>query len=378
MKSAQVFLKNTTFTPADLEKVKSINPNIVFVFGGVDFFKSSESTKSLKEVFPNSMVLGCSTAGEISDKGVTDNSLVITGMHSAKAKTKAARVKIENGAKSDEAGQNLAKALNAPDLSSVFVLGRGLDINGTGLVEGIRKIVDSKVVITGGLAGDGGAFKETFTYLDGVASSGEVVAFGVYGNSMKIGYGSVGGWKPFGPLRKVTKSKDNVMFEIDGAPALDVYKKYLGEDAKGLPGSGLRYPFALLDGNEDQVGIIRTILAVDEKAGSMTFAGDIPEGGLVRLMHAEMDGLVGGAKAAAQGSIVNGRAEGVGLLISCVGRKLVLGADIDNEIDAVKEVFGDDAHVTGFYSYGEICPMTGFSECKLHNQTMTVTWFADA
>lgn len=378
MKSAQVSLKKTNFTPADLEKVRAIDPNIVFVFGGVDFFKSNDSTKALKEFFPKAMVLGCSTAGEISDKGVADNSLVVTGIRSATAKTKSARVKIESGAKSDETGQNLAKALNAPDLTSIFVLGRGLDINGTALVEGIRKIVDSKVIITGGLAGDGGAFKETFTYLDGAASSGEVVAFGVYGNSLKIGYGSVGGWKPFGPLRKVTKSKDNVMFEIDGAPALDVYKKYLGEDAKGLPGSGLRYPFALLNDNEDQTGIIRTILAVDEKAGSMTFAGDIPEGGLVRLMHAEMDGLVNGAKAAAQGSVKNGKAEGVGLLISCVGRKLVLGDDIDNEIDAVKEVFGESTHVTGFYSYGEICPMTGFSECKLHNQTMTVTWFADA
>jgi len=377
MKSEQVFIKGTAVKGADVAKIKAIDPNMVFVFGGVSFFKDADSCKALKAEFPNAVVIGCSTAGEISAKGVTDNTLVVTGLQSPKAKTKATRQKIAAGADSKKCGMSIGEGLKAVDLSAVFVLGRGLDINGTALVDGIRSAVGKDVIVTGGLAGDGGAFQQTWTYLDGQSSDGEVVAVGLYGNGLKVGYGSVGGWKPFGPARKVTKSENNVMFTIDGEPALEVYKKYLGEDAKGLPGSGLRYPFALLNDQEDETGIIRTILAVDEKAGSLTFAGDIPQGGLVRLMHADQDGLVGGARKAAASSKSNSNA-GVGILVSCVGRKLVLGDDIDNEVDAVREVLGDGNHVTGFYSYGEICPIAGFTECKLHNQTMTVTWFTEA
>lgn len=377
MKSEQVFIKGTAVKGADVAKVKAIDPHMVFVFGGVSFFKDPAQCNALKAEFPNAVVIGCSTAGEISDKGVTDNTLVVTGMHSPKAKTKSTRQKIAAGADSKSCGVSIGESLKAADLTAVFVLGRGLDINGTALVDGIRSSVGKDVVVTGGLAGDGGAFQQTWTYLDGKASDGEVVAVGLYGNGLKIGYGSVGGWKPFGPARKVTKSENNVMYTIDGEPALEVYKRYLGEDAKGLPGSGLRYPFSLLNDKEDETGIIRTILAVDEKAGSLTFAGDIPQGGLVRLMHADQDGLVGGARRAAESSKSNSNA-GLGILVSCVGRKLVLGDDIDNEVDAVKEVLGEDNHVTGFYSYGEICPIAGFTECKLHNQTMTVTWFTEA
>lgn len=377
MKSEQVFIKGTAIKGADVAKVKAIDPHMVFVFGGVGFFKDAASCQALKAEFPNSVVIGCSTAGEISDKGVTDNTLVVTGLHSPKAKTKSTRSTIAAGADSFKCGASIGDALKASDLNAVFVLGRGLDINGTALVDGIRSAVGKDVIVTGGLAGDGGAFQQTWTYLDGKSSDGEVVAVGLYGGGLKVGYGSVGGWKPFGPARKVTKSENNVMYTIDGEPALDVYKKYLGEDAKGLPGSGLRYPFALLNDQEDESGIIRTILAVDEKAGSLTFAGDIPQGGLVRLMHADQEKLVGGARKAAESS-KNASNAGVGILVSCVGRKLVLGDDIDNEVDAVKEVLGEDNHVTGFYSYGEICPLAGFTECKLHNQTMTVTWFTEA
>lgn len=379
MKSEQLFLKKPMIGTSDLEKIKKIEPNLLFVFGSVDYFKNADQCTLLKDQFPAATIIGCSTAGEISDKGVSDNSVVVTAMKSEKMNAKAASQVIKNGDDSANCGVELAKQLNSADLSAIFVLGRGVDINGTALVDGIRTVVDKKVVVTGGLAGDGGAFQQTFTYLNGVAADNQVVAVGFYGNGLKIGYDSVGGWKPFGPSRKVTKSAANILVELDGEPALDVYKKYLGEDAKGLPASGLRYPFALLNDNEDTTGIIRTILGMDEKAGSLTFAGDIPQGGLVRLMHSDMASLVDGAQKAAKGSFSNHKdGGGLGILVSCVGRKIVLGDDIDNEIDAVKDVIGDDHHITGFYSYGEICPLSGYTECKLHNQTMTITWFTEA
>ena len=380
MKSEQLIAKKATLGLPEVEKLKKVNPNLILVFGSVDFFSAKEKGQFLKEQFPKATIIGCSTAGEISDKGVADNSLVVTAMQFDKLDSKSAYHPIKNGEDSAQCGKDLAAKLKAPNLKTVFVLGRGLDINGTALVDGMRSVFGDKVVITGGLAGDGGAFKKTYTYLNGASYDDHVVAVGFYGEGVKVGYGSVGGWKPFGDTYTVTKSQNNVMWEIDGKRALDLYKKYLGEEAKNLPGSGLRFPFALLDKDQNQTGIVRTILDVNEKDGTLTFAGDIPQGARVRLMQAQNTNLVDGARQAASQSVKDDKqhSNGVGILVSCVGRKIVMGDDIDNEVDAVREVLGDNNHITGFYSYGEICPISGFTECKLHNQTMTITWFSDA
>lgn len=379
MKSEQIVLKASHILSEDLKKLSAIDPQLVFVFGSVEVFLAKGFGQHLMRHFHGCTLIGCTTAGEISSHGVTDDALIVTGLHFDRAEIKTAHAELIRVEHSSMAGEKIAQSLQSPDLKAVFVLGQGVNVNGTTLVEGMRKVLGSKVVITGGLAGDGGAFKQTYTLLNGEIFNNQVVAFGVYGSGVEISYGSMGGWKPFGPARRVTRSVDNVLYELDGEPALRVYKKYLGEDAKNLPASGLRYPFALLNDNEDTTGLVRTILSVDEKAESLTFAGDIPNGGLVRLMHADLDGLVEGARLAAESTLnLKLGQPGVGILISCVGRKLVMGDDVEEEIDAVRGILGQKNHITGFYSYGEICPMKGFSECKLHNQTMTITWFTES
>ena len=375
MKTLQVEIKR----PSDLEsaatKLADLRPHVILAFGAASFFETPEFLKQLGSSLPGTLVFGCSTAGEISTKGVQDNSLVLTGLKFEKPDTRitAHSAPIQGMSASFDAGKDLASKIDPHQLKSVMVLGRGLDINGSGLIEGMRASLGPSVILTGGLAGDGGAFKRTFTICGGEVASDRVTALAFYGSSFSCSFGSFGGWEPFGPIRKVTRSENNIMYELDGEPALAVYKKYLGDLAAKLPASGLMYPFALLKGNQDSSGIIRTILGIDEQAGSLTFAGDIPNQGFVRLMHSKNEGLVQGAGVAATAAWTASKVkgDGLGILISCVGRKIVMGDDIEEEIDAVRDVFGT-ACITGFYSYGEICP-TGFSECKLHNQTMTIT-----
>jgi hypothetical protein len=277
------------------------------------------------------------------------------------------------------AGERLGRQLAAPGLKAVMVFGPGVQINGSALVDGITSIIGSSIPITGGLAGDGGAFKQTFTLgPDGVCDNA-VVAVGLGGEALRFGHGSFGGWEPFGPARKVTRCANNVLFELDGEPALDVYKRYLGDHAKELPASGLLFPFAMLGEDHSAIGLIRTILGVDEATGSLTLAGEIDPNGYLKLMHSSTDKLVNGAEAAAEAAaqMLNNPGESVAILVSCVGRKLVMGNRVDEEVEAVGDVFGSKATLTGFYSYGEISPFTPGASCKLHNQTMTITYLSE-
>jgi hypothetical protein len=324
--------------------------------------------------------VGCSTAGEISGEGVADDSLVVTALHFENTPVVQVSTVLADMGDSFAAGQRLAKGLSTAGLRAVLIFGQGVAINGSALIGGLASVVGEQIPITGGLAGDGGAFAKTWVLDDAGLSDERLVCVGLYGDKLEFAHGSFGGWSPFGPARKVTRSENNVLYELDGESALDVYKKYLGEHAKGLPASGLLFPFAMLGSDHNEVGLIRTILAVDEAAGSLTLAGDIDPNGYLKLMHASTDALVDGAEAAAQAAqkMQSNPNAGLALLVSCVGRKLVMGGRVDEEVEAVGDVFGQGATLAGFYSYGEISPFAPSVDCKLHNQTMTITYLSEA
>jgi len=209
---------------------------------------------------------------------------------------------------------------------------------------------------------------------DGVPAQGVVAALGLYGCRLNVGFGSLGGWDPFGPQRLITRSEGNILYELDGKSALGLYKHYLGAHAAELPASGLLIPLSItVEGHA--ASVVRTILAIDESAQSLTFAGDIPQGAYARLMKANFNRLIDGASAAARTSHepLGSNSPELALLISCVGRKLVLKQRTGDEVEAVRQVLGERTVLTGFYSYGEIAPFAPGANCELHNQTMTIT-----
>lgn len=377
MQVAQVILRSTADIPAELAPLAALQPNLVFAFGSVDLLKSVASP--LANTFSTARRIGCSTAGEISSDGVTDGTCVVTAVRFDQTSLVEASTKLSGMDDSRDAGKRLAVLLPKDGLRAVLVFGQGVQINGSALLAGMVDVLGADLPITGGLAGDGGAFQQTWVLDDAGAGCDTIVALGLYGESLNFCHGSFGGWSPFGPARKVTRSIGNVLFELDGEPALDVYKRYLGEQARNLPASGLLFPFAMLGKDHDEIGLIRTILGVDEKDGSLTLAGEIDPDGYLKLMHASTDALVDGAEAAAEAAkkTLAGAGKGLVLLVSCVGRKLVMGGRVDEEVEAVADVFGQGALLTGFYSYGEISPFSPSVECKLHNQTMTVTYLSE-
>jgi hypothetical protein len=354
------------------------NPQFVLAFGSREQLGNAERYNELKSAYPNADIVIGTTSGEIQDVKVTDDTIVVSAVEFEKTTTKAVSVKIEDFKNSYEAGAELVKQLKAIDgLAHVFVLSEGIKVNGSELTRGMSENLPTNISVTGGLAGDAARFEQTLVGLNVTPSPGNIVAIGFYGSSLKVGYGSVGGWDYFGADRLVTKSKSNVLYELDGQSALELYKMYLGEKAKELPGSALLFPLGMKY-HEDSDSVVRTVLGIDEKANSMTFAGDIPEGSYVRLMKANFEKLIDGAGAAATNSSETmGNNCEFAILISCVGRKLVLDQRIEEEVEAVRDILGPQPALTGFYSYGEISPIITHAKCELHNQTMTITTFSE-
>ena len=377
MQVAQVNLRSTSQVAGELAALAAIRPNLVLAFGSVDLLKSV--APELAQIFPEARRLGCSTAGEISAEGVADGTCVVTAIRFDDTRLVEASTPLAGMDDSRAAGQRLGAQLPQEGLRAVLIFGQGVQINGSALLAGLTEVLGREVPITGGLAGDGGAFQQTWVLDGSGARSDTLVVLGLYGEKLNFCHGSFGGWSPFGPARKVTRSAGNILFELDGEPALEVYKRYLGEHAAGLPASGLLFPFAMLGKNHDEVGLIRTILGIDEKDGSLTLAGEIDAEGYLKLMHASTDALVDGAEVAAEAAktMLASDGQGLVLLVSCVGRKLVMGGRVDEEVEAVGDVFGQGSVLAGFYSYGEISPFSPSVECKLHNQTMTVTYISE-
>ena len=351
---------------------------LVLVFGARAILKEQALITHIKTAYPNAHILGCSTAGEIYGDQVSDHSLVLTAVSFEHTRLKGAQVEIHRTEDSFQAGEYLAQSLDPEGLIHVLVLSDGLIVNGSDLVRGLTKHLPEQVTVTGGLAGDGDKFAETLVFWDGIPQKNAIAALGLYGNRLRVGYGSLGGWDPFGPERLITRSKGNVLYELDGRSALELYKKYLGEHASGLPATGLLFPLSLR-GKASGTGVVRTILSVNEQEQSMTFAGDVPEGAYARMMKANFDRLIDGAVGAARTtSLASGlNSPELAILISCVGRKLVLKQRIEEEVEGVRDVLGEHAVLTGFYSYGEISPFVPGAKCELHNQTMTITTFAE-
>ncbi len=352
--------------------------DLVLYFGATALLESgSAPLAELRARFPDAICAGCSTAGEILGGTVRDDSLAVLCIQFSTTIVRAETIAVGDATESFAVAAELGRRLDAPDLRHVLVLSDGLAVNGTTLTNGFRSALPDGVSVTGGLAGDGAAFKRTLVGLGDDVGPHRVVAIGFYGAQLRIAYGSAGGWEAFGPRRLVTRATGNVLYELDGQPALTLYKRYLGERASGLPATGLLFPLNLLSSREADRGLVRTILAVDEAHQSLTFAGDIPEGSYVRLMKASSDALVDGAQAAARHAGTSDAA-GFALLVSCVGRKLVLGQRIEEEVETVLTQIGAGTPAAGFYSYGEICPSGLVHSCDLHNQTMTLTLFAEA
>lgn len=356
----------------NLPTTSSTAPDLVLVFGGRAELERPDLMPALTALAPRERIHGCSTGGEIEGAHVLDNSVVANFLWFDGSRVSFAFCELEPD---ESLGRKLASKLDHAELVHVLVLSDGLKVNGSALVRGLRDGLPANVSVSGGLSGDGPAMKDTIVCHGGEVRRNGVGVIGFYGK-VKVGTGSVGGWDSFGPSRRITRSEGNVLFELDGEPALALYKRYLGEHAAGLPSSALLFPL-LVTPREGEAPVVRTVLTVDESQGSMTFAGDVPTGSIAQLMRANFERIVEAGENAAANARLAASTPEFALLISCVGRKWILKQRVEDEVDAVRNILGEQAVTSGFYSYGELAPCVSGAPCQLHNQTMTVTTFSE-
>lgn len=373
MQIRQLSLDNGLWT-CTLENQLNKDPHLVLNFGHKDLIKDRSTFFYLRKEFPDSTIVSCSTSGEIHNDSIKDGSCIATAIAFQHTSIKPVLVNIKDYTDSLEAGKALVSQFDREKLTFILVLSDGQLVNGSDLVVGMNEELENTIPISGGLAGDGPDFISTYVGLDDNIEQGNVVAIGFYSDRLKVNHGSEGGWRQFGPTRTITRSDKNILYEIDGENALSLYKKYLGEHAKGLPGAALFFPLAI---EINGVEVVRTILNIDEENNSMIFAGNVPEGSKARLMKANFDRLIDAAGTAAEMSNPDIEGDKLAILISCVGRKLIFGNRIEEELEAAREVLGNETVISGFYSYGEIAPFADFMKCELHNQTMTITTISE-
>lgn len=385
MRAQQVVWNHRSgWTPAEARADKV---PLVLYFGTREALSNGVRFNELRIMFPAAHILGCSTGGQINNNDVNDDEIVAAAIDFDATRLRLCREDISDPNNSRSAGEAIGRALIGDELAGVFVLSDGLNVNGSELVAGIGSVIGPSIPLTGGLAGDGADFKETLVGGDCPPRPRTIAAIGFYGAAIRVGHGSAGGWDLFGPRRQVTRSVGNVLYELDGEPALDLYERYLGpEESQGLPSSALLFPIQVYDVKAPDSAVVRTVLAIDRKARSMTFAGDVPQGWTAQLMRGNLDRLAAGAADAAR-QARDGLAvpdlgarpdnECLSILVSCIGRRLLMGQRTIEEVEAAGAELGTDTLRLGFYSYGEISPHAKSGHCELHNQTMTVTTLAE-
>ncbi|WP_406683450.1 FIST C-terminal domain-containing protein [Seonamhaeicola sp. MEBiC1930] len=350
---------------------------LVMVFGDRLELEDPKIYKSILKLFPKGHIVFSSTGGNIISNSVDDECITITAIEFERSSFVVQTINLnDTELDSYKAGIQLVNKLPKDGLKYIMVFSDGSFINGSELTKGMNFAVNSNVLITGGLSADSDRFERTIVSYNENPKDGEIVAVGFYGDTLEVSSSIEGGWQPFGAERTVTRSKANILYELDKKPALDLFKKYLGDKADELPVSTMFYPLEVKI-DEDQ-SIVRTVLNINEDYNAMIFAGDVPLNSKVQLMMTNVDDLVNSAQLTAQQAfekLIN--KPQLAIVNSGLGRKLLLDQRTVEEIEQIKTVIGNEIVITGFYSNGEIAPFEDENMCQIHNQTIALTLISE-
>ena len=369
-----------------LEKLEGKKADLVVVFSSIKL-DPKEVIRGVREASNNTLLVGCSDAGGITNAGPVENSVGVMAISSDKLHFYTGlNEEVKNGAR--EAGQSVAKEVqkNAKEPLRAFLMFPDvLSGNGADIVRGVLDVLGEHFPVLGGAAGDDFLFEKTYQYKDDKVISGGVTGLGISGDFV-MGAGVRHGWMPIGSPMIVTKSKGSVVYELDHKPALSIYEDYFGEErAKDLKNEPLArlaitYPLGIKISGLDEY-LIRDPITADEN-GAITCAAEIPEGSEVRLMIGSKEKAIEAAQDAARKLMKDFQEKGATpklvLMFNCIAREKLFAQKANDEIQAIMKIIGKDVPLLGFYTYGEIAPINGEVQdtqkivSKFYNETVVM------
>lgn len=361
-------------------------PALTIVFASVEYAQE-DVIRGVRSVAPDTLLVGSSSSGEITGEGPVKRHSVVVMMIAGDEIVVHAAVGKHIQENAHQAGSDVAQQVldayggEKPKFFMMFpdvLAGNGADI-----VRGVKTVLGDTFPIVGGASGDDFQFKQTFQYLNDEVYSGSVVGVGFSGNIV-FGVGVKHGWTPISLPRKVTKAEGSVVHEIDGLPAISIYKEYFGEEeAKQLESETLAklaitYPLGIRH-EESNEYLIRDPLTVDEH-GSITCAAEIPEGSEVQLMIGSREEAIDMAEHAAKNALeqLDGATPQAVVIFNCIARQKLFGINSGDEIERIMSVLGPMVPMAGFYTYGEQAPLDGevrdIKKCnsQFHNETVVI------
>ncbi len=351
----------------------AVDPSLILFFGARMAMAEHSVFGDLRAKFPGAIIVGCSGGGQIHSDGVLDTGITGVAMSFASTKIRVESAPAHDSFDSFTTGRSLGANLAGEKLAGVLLFTDGIEVNGDELLAGLASSLPPNVVIGGGMAADDDRFEKTLIAANAPPSANMIAAIGFYGDDIRLTSACGDGWKEAGVEFKITASRMNKLYDLDGVPALELYEVNLGEQAQQLPMSGLSFPLRVCDPNNQNVSLVRTLLGIDRDVGMLTFAGNVPEGWMAQLMHAEPLDLISAAAEAAEGRNMDALADAqVAILVSCIGRRLILGTQSGGEVMSLKNALGGSPAISGFYSYGEFATPTKHQKPRLFNQSITV------
>lgn len=377
-------------------KLAKINLNnekidLAIVFTSVDFSYTG-LLKTLGISLENTPIIGCSGAAVISNQGVFKHGLVVMllslspGIYFNAAYIKDIKMRTSLTA-GRELGEKLLYGFKDARRALSIILSDGLISEGSNLIYGLQERLGKSFPLVGASASDNLRFLKTYLYFNQEVFSDGACGI-LWGGKLNFALGIKHGWKPLGKPRYVTKSRGNIVYEIDGANAAKIYEEYLACDLTKLKREqkyiSIFYPIGIYLSGEEEY-LLRNILSI-ENDGSLIFQGDVPQDSLIRLMIGTKESCLQATQQAVDEAkkgllsipMVDYKKRGAKnfvLVFDSISRYILLKEDANKELRIIKEGLGKDTPIIGIYTYGEQAPLRSVSyqgQAYFHNQTITI------
>ena len=317
-------------------------------------------------------IFGASTGDNFTDGEIESHTIVLLLLDIDPAYFQLAIKGADEGTIKEIAEQIGKTALMKFKKPAFLVVSGGLAVDGDEIIAGIESACGKGTTIFGGLAADFLRMQRTYVFNNDRLCDYGLLALILDEEKISLSGMAVGGWKPMGMDRIITKSVGNVVYTIDNEPALDFVSRYAGLkdlDTNNALNFLISSNFQLQLKREDKHPVMRTPMQANPQDRSIVFAGSLPEGSKVKLCLLPGFEVIEAALNEFNNYKKDQPEPDALILFSCAGRQLTLGPYVSEEIDGIKNIW--NAPLAGFFCYGEIGRVVS-GQHEFHNMTCSL------